>query len=372
MNRLRTILSIILLSLLLAGGTATGEMSGSDLNGTYYVVQALGSPDSENLETAYLSLDFDGAGTVVCTKLNSSEGWAEPVVSYPYEVKADGRLIIDGNLLGGVSPSGNYFTFSEIAAPGANPVDPYLAIGIKGSSGLTESDFEGTYYLLSYGKYEGNWFSNRLVLTADGEGSFSVWDLSETLWAYGSYYVDNQTGEVRVEPAGGVSLQFNGVLSSDGSVFSGIDYDTSDNEWYVAGGIKAGSNLELSDIRGKYYFNRFDTYPGESEAWFAELELFADGDFLITEVGNSRGAQPYDPMQGEVSSEGGNQFLARYGEAGSGEYAVFSPQGEIFAMSVDYGDGTHTYLLLGTARTETDNGSDSDSDSGCFIRSLFK
>lgn len=369
MKRLTTGLAVLAASLLFAGTGATEEMTTADLSGTYYAIEAI---DEDGFNTVFLEMTFDGQGTVEYTETFASTSQTASG-SASYAVSADGKLSIEnGTLVGAVSPSGNYVMFSDMTKTDEGG-QAFLIVGIKASSDLTVADAEGNFPLLMYGRDTDGIYSGTESVTLDGQGSFTSDGPS------GTYTVDS-TGKIQLIPDGqeGEAYEINGILSADGTVFIGVDTDNSDSDIFIFGGIKAGNNLTITDIAGRYYVNEFGFYWELGyEAYFSEVTIEPTGTYASKELLTTCECS-LRTSDGTIDADGNNAFsLAEDGEDGS-VTAGFSLDGELFAFS-DV-TGAYGFLGIGIVQADVANGVDlSDdsgggggSDGGCFIHSLTR
>jgi hypothetical protein len=265
-------------------------LSNATLNGAYTMCEYGTDPDHW---TGRMKLIFNGAGNFAWQQIADSNGDTSSG-SGAYSVADDGELTIDGqDAKGIVSADGNIFTLVD---SDATDEDLSLHIGVKQSTGLSNSTLSGTYTMCEYGTDPEPW-AGRIELTFDGSGNFTWQQIADsngdTNSGSGTYSVASD-GEITI-----IGRDTTGMVSADGNIFSLVDTNAADEDLSFHLGIKQPTGLSKSTLNGIYTMCEYGTDP---DRWTGRIELSFDGS------GNFTWQQISD-------SNGGT-------ESGSGSYAI--------------------------------------------------
>ncbi len=307
-------------------------LSNSVLSGTYTMCEYGTDPDRW---TGRIELTSDGAGNLTWQQIADSNGDTGSG-SGTYSVADDGELTIGGqDAVGIVSASGN--TFILVDTDASND-DLSLHVGIKQSSGLSNSTLSGTYTICEYGTDPDRW-TGRIEFTSDGAGNLTWQQIADTNGDTGS-----GSGTYSVADDGGLTIGGQdavGIVSASGNTFILVDTDASNDDLSLHVGIKQSTGLSNSVLSGTYTMCEYGTDP---DRWTGRIEFTFDG------AGNLTWQQIAD-SNGDTGSGSGTYSVADDGELtinGQDAIGIVSADGNTFIL-VDTGGERklpHLPLLL--------------------------
>jgi len=207
----------------------------------------------------------------------------------------------------------------------------------------------------------------RIRLTFDGAGSGAY----ETLES--SVGVDDAGSfSYNVSPDGILSIDGNdeGIVSPDGHTFVISNADSSDDAVFLGVGIKQGTGLSNSTLKGTYINNQF-----------MDDEVNTGGYSIVTRQwinSDGAGSMTYETLESSVDAMDAGSYSHNVSSDGiisidgkDGDAGIISPDGYVFTISdADPYDDDAVFLMVGI-KLQKDRGdsssSSSSSSSGCFI-----
>lgn len=236
---------------------------------------------------------LSGQGSGTYESIASSDGDIGTQDVFNYKVYTDGmiKIFIDPQneqlyFPGIVSPDSNYFALSLI-----DSTYPGIAFGIHYPA-TTPTASDRTYWAVQFSDPVENPGESQtandplsmistISLNADGSGSFA--DLARSDCAAGpdsctaeeleqgvfTYALDSDPSDgnltITIDIPGEGTMNLNGIVSQDGSVFSFPFVNNPNEAGLILGIQKSGGTFTMDKTRGKYYLIQFDDYKGSCE-----------------------------------------------------------------------------------------------------------
>ncbi len=328
-----------------------------------------------------------------------------------YFVSSDGTVTLvfveDGvpeSNVAHIGNNGNTIIFGEKECDQTNhKCNVHMGIGVKQGSEFNKASLNGTYIVGEFGSgFSGghtetaNWgatdnsFVSRHVIVFDGAGGFTVTNPEENEIHRNIDNTQGQTGDnifttttstepdepesgtYTVSTSGMVTLNFTEgsivlYLSADGNaaVFAESEFDNDDKscDLNIGFGIKQGSNMGISDLKGTYELGEFETeFHGQvtmSAGWGAwDSEMMSKNIAVFDGAGHYTLSYADFALQQEISeaSVTGGPFLNSYkveepwqdiSGSDTGTYTV-SPDGVITLNYIEDGRAESLTAYLST------------------------
>lgn len=188
----------------------------------------------------------NGNGTLNYELIASSYGGSDSGTD-TYTISSDGQITMPEEK-GVLSQDNDVFILVN-----TGPIDfQSVSMGIKKSSGLTNSVLNGVYYVANMFTDSNGVWTRLLEVTFNGDGTGTSHCLSDTRGC-----VSDSAFSYTVASDGSYTNTTNGntgVVSTDGRIFTAVDVDESDSELCIAVGVKKSSGgMSVSSLAGKFY-----------------------------------------------------------------------------------------------------------------------
>jgi hypothetical protein len=209
-------------------------------------------------ESYFMSLNIDGNGHGTYQDLYSSGGDMESG-TFTYFAHNDGRLSINNETHGIISPDWNAFTLTETIG---------ILVAIKSSSGMSNASLNGEYYAANFYGDDGSVsFFNSLNFDGNGNGSYQELYSSEG-------GLENGTFTYSVQDDGRVTFNgdVHGIISPDENSF--IISETEGGRIGIITGIKSSSGMSNADLNGEYLGS---SYYNDDAPWSCLWSAAFDG-----------------------------------------------------------------------------------------------
>lgn len=201
-------------------------MTNADFDGTYIMSQIGFDPDPWS---AMIRLTADGNGNFDYEQIGSGDSG-----SGTYNVDDDGSLTIigDANAYAQLSPDGSAFLMVDVSDYA------FLALGIRKSSGMSNTDFYGTYHSVAF-EFENEDIDSALTarvdLTSDGTGNVTSAALETS---EGTPETESHTFSVADDGTISTSFGMLGQLSENGTLYAFPDADETAIDFTTVIGIQ--------------------------------------------------------------------------------------------------------------------------------------
>lgn len=230
------------LSISLREGTG---MNIDTFDGPYLVTKFAVNTSTNVAHTYTVVADKTGYGLGLFRIMQSSNPPAVSVISpFSYTVEDNGNItFVDSNEDGTIAGDGSFFMAADTDA--TNNIESIM-IAMNTTTGMTQASLQGEYIANLVGRNlaTGDYWTARILATFDGVGIARYEFLAHSSGAGGltGYmpYVVSDAGVLIVQVPPSIPVEY-GMVSSDGSMFSVVDTDTSDGQIYLMIGIKKHS-----------------------------------------------------------------------------------------------------------------------------------
>ena len=294
---------------------------------------ALGSSPSTNHDWA---VSFDAEENVYSVGLeivSANTSLTDAIRVYDI----NGALLDSLNL--GTTQGYNFIGVISSAPIGRILYDDNPASGGKGLTRMLVSNsnalLNGNYVVNQFGD-DGTIWTSRLRVNFDGVGNLTSSTLSSSNGAietFDSPYSVNVDGIITT-PNG-----VDGVVSSDGQVFTLTDTNSIDGSVHIMIGIKESTSLSNGDLSGEYFSNQIGQ---DTEIWTSQAVDDYDGidSFISTVTASSKGA---------VAPSTGNYSVTSNGELAlsNGDNGIASSNGNIYSISDTQPSDSDLYIKIG-------------------------
>ncbi|MGO9016001.1 MAG: hypothetical protein ACLQF0_13610 [Dissulfurispiraceae bacterium] len=341
------VLTLLLLTAC-GGGSSSSNSSfnNANLNGTFFTASL---DQSGGIVGEFGDSTYDGKGNGTYTGNYSSSSGAHQAESDSgtYSVSANGSFTLTGTS-GGVTNCGlSADTNTAVCASVSNKTYQSINVLVKAaSSGLSNANLSGTYYLASLDESAG--FTAEFgSMTFDGKGNGTFTGTMGSSTGTGANQTDNDTGTYAVNPNGAFTLTgtsgsvMNCGLSADTNtaVCSTVSATTYQN---VAVMVKAGSGgYSNASLKGKYYMVEGDTNGGFNSQ---TGNLTFDGQGNFTSVGTLNNA---------TAANQSSTSLGTYSVNANGSFTMTPSGGS--AMQCGISADTNTVVCATVSNTADQN-----------------